>query len=98
MLKPATVRVSDNFYKELGKFIHEMKLDRSAYLREILIKGFEEDKRERVLAKYQTGELSMSEVCKKLNTTPWDFFELLKTKGISLNVGIEDWLDTAKLG
>ena len=42
----------------LAKFIKDMKLDKSAYLREILKKGFEEDKRERLLSKYQAGELS----------------------------------------
>lgn len=97
MLKRATVRVPDDFYKELGQFIEEMKLDRSAYLRDILKRGFEEDKRERILAKYHNAELSLSEACKKLNLAPWDFFELLKSRNLRLNVDLEDWLDSAGL-
>ena len=42
MLKPATVSFPDDFYKELGQFIEETKLERSAYLRDILKKGFAE--------------------------------------------------------
>ncbi len=98
MLKPATVRVPEEFLSELTKYIKDMKLDKSAYLREILKKGFEEDRLERYLAKYQSGELSVGEVCKKLNITLWDFFDLLKKKNIHLNVSLEDWLDSARLG
>ncbi|MBC7333258.1 MAG: UPF0175 family protein [Actinobacteria bacterium] len=97
MLKPTTVRVNEEFLKELYDFIKDMNLDKSSYLREILKKGFEEDKRDRLLAKYQAGELSASEVCRKIGITLWEFFDLLKEKNINLNVSIEDWLDSEGL-
>ena len=97
MLKPTTVRLSDDFLEELYKFIKDMKLDKSAYLREILKKGFEEDKCERLLSRYQTGELSAAEICKMLGVSPWEFFDLLKKKNMSLNVSLEDLLDSGKL-
>lgn len=97
MLKPTTVRVPDDFLKELQKFIKDMKLDKSAYLREIMKKGFEDDRRERLLAEYQNGVLSAGEVCKKLGMSVWEFFDLLKNKNIPLNVALEDWLDSGSL-
>ena len=97
MLKPTTVRVNDDFLKELSDFIKDMNLDKSSYLRDILKKGFEEDKRDRFLVKYQNGELSTAEVCQKISITPWEFFDLLKEKNISLNVSMEDWLDSEEL-
>jgi len=97
MLRPTTVRVSEKLLKDLGRFVKEMNLDRSAYLREIIKKGFTEDRQERLLQMYQAGKLSLPEVCKKLNITTWDFLELLKRKGINLNVSLEDWLDTGEL-
>jgi len=97
MLKPTTVRVPEEFLRELSNFIKEMDLDKSAYLRDILKKGFEEDKRDRLLVKYQAGELSAAEICKKIGITPWDFFDLLKEKNMSLNVSMEDWLDSGGL-
>jgi metal-responsive CopG/Arc/MetJ family transcriptional regulator len=97
MLKPTTVRVPEDFLRELSNFIKEMDLDKSAYLRDILKKGFEEDKRDRLLVKYQAGELSAAEICKKIGITPWDFFDLLKEKNMSLNVSMEDWLDSGGL-
>jgi hypothetical protein len=97
MLIPTTVRVSDEFLKELSKFIKEMDLDKSSYLREIMKKGFMEDKQERTLQMYQTGKFTLLEVCKKLNITSWDFFDLLKKRGMNLNVSLEDWLNSGEL-
>lgn len=97
MLRPTTVRVSDEFLKELSKFIKEMDLDKSTYLREIMKKGFMEDKKERTLQMYQTGKFTLLEVCKKLNITLWDFFDLLKKRGMNLNVSLEDWLNSVEL-
>lgn len=95
MLKIATVRVPEDFLEDLSNFVKEMKLDKSSYLRDILKKGFDEDRQERLLLRYLNGELSVGEVCNMLVKSPWDFFDLLKKKNLNLNVELEDWLDSA---
>ncbi|MEI6314849.1 MAG: UPF0175 family protein [Syntrophus sp. (in: bacteria)] len=97
MLKTATVRVPEEFLQEIALFVKDMRLEKSVYMREILRKGFEEDRQERVLAKYQAGDFSAEEVCRLLDLNMWDFLFLLKKRNISLNVHIEDWLDSAPL-
>ena len=97
MLRPTTVRVPDKLLKELSRFVKEMGLDKSAYLREIIKKGFTDDRQERLLQMYQAGQLTLPEVCKKIDITPWDFLDLLKRKGINLNVSLEDWLDSEEI-
>lgn len=97
MLKPTTVRVPDDFLKEINKFVRDKKLDKSAYLREILKKGFEDDRRERLPAEYEAGALSAGEACQKLGISIWEFFDLLKNKNLSLNVSLEERLDSAGL-
>jgi predicted HTH domain antitoxin len=62
-----------------------------------LRKGFEEDKMERVLSRYQESELSAGEVCKILDISRWELLALLKKKNMSLNVILKDWLDSARL-
>lgn len=97
MLKPATVRIPEEFLKEITSFVKDMHLDKSAYLREILQKGFEEDRQQRLLAKYQTGDLSVEEACRLLDLSMWDFLLLLKKRNMALNVNMEDWLNSADL-
>jgi hypothetical protein len=73
------------------------KLDRSAYLREILKKGFSLDKQERVMQKYATGEMSQMEVCRTLEWNPWQFTEELRARNLHLNVSLEDFLHSSRL-
>jgi len=98
MAKPTTIRIPDELLNEIDQFAQELELGRSAYLRQVLQKGFSVDKQERLLLQYVRGELSHMEVCQKLNWTPWEFLSRLREKNLYLNVTLEDWLDSAELG
>lgn len=97
MAKPTSFRIPDDLLREIDQYIQESKLDRSAYLREVLQKGFVLDRLDRWLMKYQRGEASWGEVCKELAWTPWEFLNQLKIRNLHLNVSLEDWLDSASL-
>lgn len=97
MAKPTTIRIPEDLLNEIDQFVKELKLDRSAYLREVLRKGFSVDKQGRLLMKYVRGELSQMEVCQELKWSPWDFLAQLKARNLSLNVSLEDWIDSAEL-
>lgn len=74
-----------------------MNLDRSAYLREVLKKGFLLDKQERVLKDYAGGKLTLIEACHRLKCDRWEILSLLETKSAYLSVRLEDWLESAEL-
>jgi Arc/MetJ-type ribon-helix-helix transcriptional regulator len=97
MAKPTTIRIPEDLLNEIDRFVQESKLDRSAYLREVLRKGFSIDKQDRLLLKYVRKELSQMEVCKELKWNPWEFLSQLKTRNLLLNVELEDWLDASEL-
>ena len=97
MAKPTTIRIPEDLLNEIDRFVQESKLDRSAYLREVLRKGFSLDKQDRLLLKYVRKELSQMELCKELKWDPWEFLSQLKTRNLFLNVELEDWLDAAEL-
>lgn len=97
MAKPTTIRIPEDLLNEIEQFVKESKLDRSAYLREVLRKGFSLDKQDRLLIKYVRKELSQMEVCKELKWDPWKFLAQLKARNLHLNVELEDWLDASEL-
>lgn len=97
MARPTTIRIPDDLLNDIDQFVRETDLDRSAYLREIIRKGFALDKQERLLRKYGSGELSLMEVCKALNFDPWQFLPLLKAKNLYLNVEMENFLNSSEL-
>ena len=49
------------------------------------------------LEKYQTGELSVEEACRRLDLNMWDFLLLLKKRNMALNVNLEDWLNSVQI-
>jgi len=97
MAKPTTIRIPEDLLKEIDKVVKELQLDRSAYLREVLRKGFSLARQERLLRDYPQGELSLLEVCQELTCNPWEFLSMLQAKNLHLNVGLEDWLDATDL-
>lgn len=97
MAKPTTVRVPEELLNEIDQLVKEMNLDRSAYLRQVLKKGFLLDKQERVLKDYARGKLTLIEACRKLKYDPWELVSLLQTKGAYLSVRLEDWLESVDL-
>jgi hypothetical protein len=97
MAKPTTIRVPEDLINEIDSLVKEKHLDRSAYLREVLRKGFLLDKQQRLLGDYSSGKLGLMEVCHKLDVNPWEILPILKATNTSLNVKLEDWLDSADL-
>jgi len=98
MARPTTIRIPEELLNEIDQLVRELSLDRSAYLREVLRKGFEIDKQDRLLEKYIRGELSQMEVCSQMNWDPWEFSDQLKARNMHLNVDLEDWLDASEIG
>jgi Arc/MetJ-type ribon-helix-helix transcriptional regulator len=97
MAKPTTIRIPEDLLNEINELVQELNLDRSAYLREVLRKGFSTDKQDRLLLKYVRKELTQMEVCKELNWAPWEFLDQLRSRNLHLNVELEDWLDASGL-
>ena len=90
MAKPTTIRISEDLLIEINEIVQELKLDRSAYLRDVLRKGLSLDKQDRFLLKYVRKELSQMEVCNELSWTQWEFLTQLKSRNLHLNVELED--------
>lgn len=97
MNKTTTLRLPEHLLREISKFVKEAKIERSAYLREIIRKGFELDKRERILDRYERRELSLGEACQKLDIDAWSFLQMLKDSNRNVSVTLEDMLDATPL-
>lgn len=97
MAKPTTIRIPEDLLNEIDQLVQELNLDRSAYLREVLRKGFAMDKEDRALQKYIQGELSLMELCQQLKWNPWEFLHQLRARNLHLNVELEDWLGSSGL-
>lgn len=97
MLIPLNIRVDKRLLRDLERFAHEQQLDKAAFLREVIHKGFENAKQQTVLKKYAKKEVSIGEACEELGLNRWEFFDLLKAHNAYLNLDLEDLLSAARL-
>ncbi|MDX1584886.1 MAG: CopG family transcriptional regulator [Thermoanaerobaculia bacterium] len=94
MKKPTTVRLPEDLLEELDRRARDRESDRASLIRELLREGLSRDLENEVLEGYGRGRISMSEAVQRLGIDAWAWFELLRRRGESLNVELEDWIDS----
>lgn len=97
MLTPLNIRVEKRLLRDIERFAVKQHLDKAAFLRDVIHKGFENAKQETVLREYAKKEISAGEACERLGLNRWDFFDLLKAHNAYLNLDLEDLLSAARL-
>lgn len=97
MLIPITIRISKEILNKIKRFSREKQIAESEYLRRIIEKGIKVEREEEILVAYQKGEIHLSEAARKLDMDLWDFFRLLSERNMTLNVSLEDWLNSNEI-
>jgi len=97
LLIPITIRISKEILNKIKRFSREKQIAESEYLRRIIEKGIKVEREEEILVAYQKGEIHLSEAARKLDMDLWDFFRLLSERNMTLNVSLEDWLNSNEI-
>lgn len=78
-----------DYLKKVKKYANH--LDTSTVMRMILQEGIKQDKMERALELYSKGKLSLEGASKFSGMYIGEFLELLKERGIELNLTLKDY-------
>jgi Arc/MetJ-type ribon-helix-helix transcriptional regulator len=92
--KPTTIRLPKDLLAALDQRARRRNQDRASYIRELLAEALARDREREVLRAYREGSVSMSEAISQLDVDPWAWFELLRRHNLTLNVQLEDWIDS----
>lgn len=99
-MKRTLITVSARMDEENLAYIEKLKkmfsIDRSTAIRNILEKGIKEDKEERALQLYINGKLSIEGAAKFANMYIGEFLNLMASRGINLNVTLENYREGLK--
>lgn len=90
MNKVLSARLDEETIKRLEIASKKSKMDKTSFLRIILLKGLEKTEEEEALNRYESGEISLGKLSELLNKTYWDTLDLLKEKKIPFNYSEED--------
>ena len=99
-MKSKLITISTRMEQENITYVDKIakisNLDRSTAIRLLFQKGIEEDRKERAVDLYFKGKLSVESASRFCNLHIGEFLELLKEKGIELNVTSEDYEEGLK--
>lgn len=82
-----------HYVEEMSKNFH---IDKSTALRKLLQKGIKEDRKESAVELYHRGEISLEGAAKFADMYIGEFLELLRKRGIELNVTLDDYKEGLK--
>lgn len=94
MTRPTTIRLSEELLEKLDRRASSAGKDRATIIRELLRKGLTRELEEETVAAYREGRISLSQAASRLELNPWEWFDVLRRHGESINVQLEDWMDS----
>lgn len=94
MTKPTTIRLPEELLAALDDRARSHQKDRASFVRELLAEGLARDLEDEVFRAYREGRLSLSEGAARMDVDPWTWFDLLRRRNETLNVELEDWIDS----
>lgn len=94
MTTATTIRLPEQLLVALDERARSHGKDRASVIRELLAAGVARDLEEEVVLAYREGRLSLSEAGQRLGLDPWAWFDLLRRRNETLNVELEDWIDS----
>jgi len=90
MLKTTTVRLDEGVLKKLEKKAEERYMDRSTYVRQLIMKGYEDEIFQENLQKYKQGKISLGQFSKNTNKSIYELLEMFRLSRSNINVDMED--------
>jgi len=88
-------RSRNELKKEAEELAKLERRDKSDEYREIFATGIAERRKQVALQAYSKGEVSMGKAAEIAGISIWDFLDLMKERGVYLNLTAQDILDQA---
>ena len=86
-----TIRLNKKTLNYITQAAKQQGLSKSAYLKHLIQKGMEQERKEQALKHYLKEEITITEAAKYANMDLWAFLNYLKEENKNLNVDLSDW-------
>lgn len=90
MQKVISIRPTEEIERKLERLIGIEKAERSALIRRILETGINEELKKRALELFRDKKVSLAKAAEIADISVREMMDLVKEKGISLHISIED--------
>lgn len=90
MSKAVGIRMDEKLLKKLDELSEEESIDRSALVRKLLRKGYEEMRKEIAAEKYKKGQITLDKAAEEAETTLWEMEKFLVESGYKSDYSVKD--------
>jgi len=85
-----STRLDEKYSKEIDMMARDNNLDRSSFIKHLLLKGLNEYKIQSALSRYSKNEITFSEAAKIAGISLYDLINKIEKHKVELNYSIED--------
>jgi predicted HTH domain antitoxin len=86
-----TIKLNEKILSYVNEAAKQQGLSKAAYLKCLIQKGIEQERKEQALKQYSKGVMTITEAAKYADTDLWTFLNYLKEENENLNVDLSDW-------
>ena len=90
MSKAVGIRMDEKLLKKLDEMSEEESIDRSALVRKLLRKGYEEMRKEIAAEKYKKGQITLDKAAEEAEITLWEMEKFLVESGYKSDYSVKD--------
>lgn len=84
------LRMDTEFLEKIDEISEDQATDRSAVLRQLLTKGYQEMVKEQAAEAYKAGKITFSEAALRAGLTLWDMEQYLVQQGFVSSFSLDD--------
>ncbi|MBU0757063.1 MAG: UPF0175 family protein [Nanoarchaeota archaeon] len=85
MTATVTTRIDESLLKEVDLLSTENQMDRATFLRNLIKKGVENEKRHSVLEEYREQKISLQKSAEKLNLSVLDMIDIICKENLTID-------------
>ena len=90
MSKAVGIRMDEKLLEKLDEMSEEESMDRSALVRKLLRKGYEEMRKEIAAEKYKKGQITLDKAAEEAEITLWEMEKFLVESGYKSDYSVKD--------
>jgi len=96
MTATITTRVEEKLLQEIDQLSKENQMDRSSFLRNLIVEGLGIEKEKKVLKMYKDRKISMAKAAEMLEIDLWQMIDIIKREKIYLDYSEEELKEDLK--
>lgn len=92
-----STRIEESYAKEIDHYAEENELDKSTFIKKLIIKGLAEFKLKHAIEEYKGNKISLSKAAELAGISIHEFISIMPAQNLLLHYSVEDLEEDVKI-